>query len=70
MTASVNNLHAHAERVIAATAQAWKIAPVSPLALARQAPHGYVPLRVVRRVRAALAASYARHPALDHSWLA
>jgi hypothetical protein len=62
------SLKTQAEQVILVTAKAWKVAPVSPLARARQAPHGYVPLRVVRRVQAALVASYARHPALDHSW--
>ncbi len=62
------HLPTSAERVISATAKAWKVVPMSQRALARQAPHGHVPLRVVRRVQAALAASYARHPALDHSW--
>jgi len=55
-----------ARHVIALTALAWRIAPASPRALARRAPHGYVPVRMVRRIRATAAA--ASRPLLAHSW--
>jgi hypothetical protein len=56
----------HARSVIAQTASIWKIAPASPREVARRAPHGHVPIRIVRRLRAA-AVAYGR-PALAHSW--
>jgi hypothetical protein len=52
--------------VIAQTVLAWQIAPASPREVARRAPHGYVPIRIMRRFRAA-AVAYGR-PALAHSW--
>ncbi|WP_146187948.1 hypothetical protein [Acidovorax sp. CF316] len=69
---------AQARRVLALTAQAWGVAPDSPAALARRAPHGHVRTRVLRRTeaqvaaaaqaaRASLAASLPR-PLLAHSW--
>ena len=69
----MTNVSTRAAQVIAATTKAWKVAPVSPLALPRQAPHGqaphgHVPLHVVCRVQVASAASHARHPAQDASW--
>jgi hypothetical protein len=57
----------HAERVIARTVAAWKIPPVSLRAAARRAPHGYVPVRVMRRMRAA-AVAVGNRPAFAHSW--
>jgi hypothetical protein len=58
---------APAERVLALTAKAWGIAPPSPAALVRRAPHGYVRQRVLRR---ALQGACAPLPAplLAHSW--
>ena len=56
----------HVRRVIAQTASVWQIAPASPREVARRAPHGYVPVRIMRRIRAA-AVAYGR-PALAHSW--
>ena len=54
-----------ARAVIALTAAAWSVAPESPLAVARRAPHGYVPARMRRRLRAA---DDANTLALAHSW--
>ncbi|CAN7717547.1 hypothetical protein LJR290_006037 [Variovorax sp. LjRoot290] len=48
--------------MLARTASVWRIAPASPREVARRAPHGYVPVRVLRRNRAAAVAS------LAHSW--
>ncbi len=45
----------HARQVIARTALVWQIAAPSARAVARRAPYGDVPLRVVRRVHAATA---------------
>jgi hypothetical protein len=53
----------YAQRVIATTALAWHVAPASPRAVARRAPHGYVPRRIMRRIQAA-----ASRPGLAHSW--
>ena len=39
--------------VIRMSAAAWGLPPVSAHALARRAPHGHVPARVLRRLRAA-----------------
>lgn len=47
-----------AARVLAVTAEAWRLAPRSPQALARRAPHGYVPLRVRRRAAVGLAVAW------------
>ena len=54
---------AQARHVIDLTAKAWRIPPSSPHALARRAPHGYVPLRALRRLRAATLLTL-----LPHSW--
>lgn len=56
----------HARRVIAQTAAVWNIAPTSPREAARRVPQGDVPIRIMRRIRAA-AVAYGR-PALAHSW--
>ncbi|MDM0014648.1 hypothetical protein QTH87_19555 [Variovorax sp. J22P168] len=56
----------HARRVIAQTLLAWQIAPASAHEVARRAPHGHVPIRMLRRLRAA-AVAYSR-PVLAHSW--
>lgn len=55
-----------ARQVIERTVSAWGIAPSSPREVARRAPRGYVPVRIMRRVRAAALAS--SRPALAHSW--
>lgn len=44
-----------ASQVIARTALAWQVTPQSARAIARRAPHGYVPVRALRRLRAAAA---------------
>jgi hypothetical protein len=54
---------AQARHVLALTAKAWRIPPASPHALARRAPHGYVPVRALRRLHAAAMLSL-----LPHSW--
>ncbi len=54
---------AQARHVLDLTARAWRIPPRSPRALARRAPHGYVPLRALRRLHAAAALTL-----LPHSW--
>ncbi|WP_431120845.1 hypothetical protein [Variovorax paradoxus] len=46
---------AQARHVLALTAAAWSVAPASPHEVARRAPHGYVPVRAMRRLRAATA---------------
>jgi hypothetical protein len=57
-----------ARRVLDVTARAWELAPRSAQALARRAPHGYVPRRARLRA-AALAALRPAVPALlAHSW--
>jgi hypothetical protein len=56
----------HALQVLARTASVWRIAPPTPQALARRAPHGHVPLRIMRRIQAAARAS--ARPVLAHSW--
>ncbi|MDM0035134.1 hypothetical protein QTI33_23570 [Variovorax sp. J22P271] len=55
----------HARRVIAQTASAWNIAPASPLALARRVPRGHVPIRTLRRMRAAVAEAAANEARLE-----
>ncbi|MEB0112281.1 hypothetical protein RCH10_001731 [Variovorax sp. GrIS 2.14] len=57
---------AQARCVIARTASVWRIAPVSQREVARRAPHGYVPVRIVRRLQAAIVAS--QRPVFAHSW--
>lgn len=44
----------HAHKVLARTAEAWKLPPASPHAIARRAPHGYVPPRRQRHDRSGL----------------
>ena len=44
-----------ADRVVRLSASAWNVARVSPRAIARQAPRGYVPRRVLRRLHASAA---------------
>lgn len=56
-----------ARHVVALTAQAWRIEPASPGAVARRAPHGHVRARVVRRIQAATAQA-GRPLLLAHSW--
>jgi len=43
------------------TAAAWGVAPVSPQEVARRAPHGYVPIRAVRRLRVSAASALSPH---------
>jgi hypothetical protein len=64
---TANPPHASAERILARTARAWGIAPLSPAALVRRAPRGYVRQRVRRR---ALQGACVPLPAplLAHSW--
>ncbi|MGJ7543672.1 hypothetical protein [Variovorax sp. LT1R16] len=57
-----------ARRVIGVTRQAWRVAPLSVHAAARRAPHGYVPLRALRRVQIAATRRPPTAPALAHSW--
>lgn len=63
---------AQACRVLALTAQVWGVAPGSPAALARRAPHGHVRMRVLKRTQtqAAARASVAvlAYPLMAHSW--
>ena len=66
---STPSVHAHAARVVALTAVAWQVEPASPRALARRAPHGYVPARVLRRLQKTAAAAFPSHRGvLAHSW--
>ena len=60
----------HARRVVALTGAAWNVPPLSAHAAARRAPHGYVPLRVARRMRAAVTAKaeVTMRPVLAYSW--
>lgn len=51
------DLQAHAESVITTTTRAWNVSRESPRALARRAPRGYVPVRVLRRLRSSLPAA-------------
>lgn len=55
-----------ADRVVRLSASAWNVARVSPRAIARQAPRGYVPRRVLRRLHASAAAL--GRPLLAISW--
>jgi hypothetical protein len=61
-----SSLAEQARQVIAFTASAWSIAAASPQAVARRAPHGYVPVRMARRIRAAAGSS--GRALLAHSW--
>ncbi|UVH60823.1 hypothetical protein NWF24_15805 [Variovorax paradoxus] len=54
---------AQARHVLALTAKAWRIPPGSAHEVARRAPHGYVPVRALRRLHAAAALAL-----LPHSW--
>ncbi|AVQ80440.1 MULTISPECIES: hypothetical protein [Variovorax] len=54
---------AQARRVLDLTAKAWRIPASSPHALARRAPHGYLPVRAMRRLQAAAVLAL-----LPHSW--
>jgi len=73
MAHDISHPAAQARRVIASTAAAWGLAwpaasASASAALARRAPRGYVPLRVLRRMgRAAAAAAQGRAP-IAHSW--
>lgn len=57
-----------ARLVIGVTRQAWRVAPLSEHAEARRAPHGYVPLRALRRVQVAAQRRLPVGGALAHSW--
>ncbi|RZL66346.1 MAG: hypothetical protein EOP81_01230 [Variovorax sp.] len=61
-------LRAQAERVIAVSAAAWRIAPVSARAVARRAPHGHVPMRALRRLQQAANRALPGRNLLAHSW--
>lgn len=54
---------AQARRVLDLTVKAWCIPASSPRALARRAPHGYLPVRAIRRLQAAAVLAL-----LPHSW--
>ncbi|QNK66968.1 hypothetical protein [Variovorax sp. PAMC26660] len=54
---------AQARHVLALTAKSWRIPPSSPREIARRAPHGYVPVRALRRLHAAATLAL-----LPHSW--
>ncbi|MFT4268802.1 MAG: hypothetical protein QM586_16530 [Xenophilus sp.] len=54
-------------RVIGVTAVAWSVRLPSARALARRAPRGYVPVRTLRRLRAAVREIHPA-PVLAHSW--
>ncbi len=62
---SVRQAAAH---VLAVTVQAWGIASASPHALARRAPHGYVPVRARRRLQASANAAASSPACIAHSW--
>lgn len=57
-----------ARLVIGVTRRAWRVAPLSEHAEARRAPHGYVPLRALRRVQVAAQRRLPVGVALAHSW--
>ena len=54
-------------RVIGVTAVAWGVKLPSAHAVARRAPHGHIPLRTLRRLRAAVL-QLNLSPVLAHSW--
>jgi len=60
-------LSQQALRVIGVTAVAWSVKLPSAHAIARRAPHGHVPARTLRRLRAAVR-SLNPAPVLAHSW--
>ena len=60
-------LSQQALRVIGVTAVAWDVQLPSAHALARRAPHGYVPVRTLRKLRAAVRLINPA-PVLAHSW--
>ncbi len=62
------SIAARAERIVAVTAAAWRIAQPSAHALARRAPHGYVPQRTWRRLGRAAGAGLPACTFLAHSW--
>ena len=57
-----------ATRVLDVTARAWRLAPRSAQALARRAPHGYVPRRARLRAAALVGLRPAMPSLLAHSW--
>ncbi|WP_326543182.1 hypothetical protein [Pseudorhodoferax sp.] len=57
-----------AARVLEVTARAWQLAPRSAQAMARRAPHGYVPRRARLRAAALAALRPAVPTLLAHSW--
>ena len=57
-----------AQQVLAVTTQAWRVQGLSAHALARRAPHGYEPVRSLRRVRATAAATAEGRSFIAHSW--
>ena len=61
-----------AKQVVALTVHAWNVAPESPQAHAQRAHHGYVPQRVMRRLRSAANAlttpSKAASPSISYAW--
>jgi len=54
----------HARKVLQVTFEAWCVAPESAHAIARRAPHGYVPIRV-RRAERSFTHKKARFSAFD-----
>lgn len=54
---------AQARHVLDLTAKAWRIPASSPRSVARRAPHGYVPVRALRRLHSAAVLAL-----LPHSW--
>jgi len=60
----------HARRIVALTGAAWNVPPLSAHAVARRAPHGHVPVRVARRMRAVASpkAEVAWGAVLAYSW--
>lgn len=60
-------LSQQALRVVGVTAVAWSVRLPSAHALARRAPHGHVPVRTLRRLRAAVRQIHTA-PVLAHSW--
>jgi hypothetical protein len=54
--------------ILRVTARAWGVAPESPQAVARRAPHGYEPLRRQRRRFFDAAKALAQQPLMAHSW--
>jgi len=61
-------LSQQALRVVGVTAVAWSVRLPSAHALARRAPHGYVPARTLRRRLRTAVQQIHPAPALAHSW--